>query len=580
MSLPDLHNLTVYPRKEIHPGGVKNGVYCLDTKESLNPCESSIVYQRNALPALDGEFKEAADFMRNEVRDDSFMGNPVKRKQCTFGPLQYKNYQLVSDRTMWPQLVGRVLSATVQFAKQLGVDSPDEYNAVHANFYPDGDASVVKHADDEVVLIPGAPIFSYTYIHGKAMEGAREFTIWRMPKGADHVEGKGKLADITLYSGDLLIMQGDMQKYFQHSIEKKTTPVHPRLNFTVRKFVSRKEAMARQKAKLNAPATVWNPNFASQLLGPTVNASALQYGKIIEYSRALLRNIPDKFPTAEEPHALSYPMLTRLRRALANDKVCQMAQTVLSAFSVSPTPSAEDKRLLWMSMSYPAVPKDSTFFAEIVELLAMLYMSKFFFQPMDDKFDQYRMAWKNSLEQDYFATVSAYIYVRILRRIEGYLLNHYPFEYQHMRNVLRSDLVPKGDVQYAKVQKADVMPPLMPPLHELQSACTDIMKVFQYANKHEDGYNISKMDWNADADTVPTNTHGCVDFIDNNDLLITLSIKLVDALKVQGQTRTYTPEETEFLDAWKKAIQMQQRIETLKQEMPNWSDVYTEFSDM
>lgn len=31
------------------------------------------------------------------------------------------------------------------------------------------------------------------------------------------VEGKGRLADITLYSGDLLVMQGDMQKYFDHA---------------------------------------------------------------------------------------------------------------------------------------------------------------------------------------------------------------------------------------------------------------------------------------------------------------------------------------------------------------------------
>ena len=56
--------------------------------------------------------------------------------------VQYKQYQLVSDRSLWPRLVHRVLAATVKFAEQLGIPAPEEYNAVHANFYPDGDANV------------------------------------------------------------------------------------------------------------------------------------------------------------------------------------------------------------------------------------------------------------------------------------------------------------------------------------------------------------------------------------------------------------------------------------------------------
>lgn len=245
--LPDLHSLPTYPRKDIRPGGVPNGVYCLDTNAQLDPCESSIVYQRNAIPAFPGEFEEAAEFMRTKVRNDSFMGNAIPRKQCTFGVVQYKNYQLVPDSASWPTLVHRVRAATVDFARQLGVPRPEEYTGVHANYYPDQFAGVQKHSDNEIQLDPDAPIFSYTYIHDNSVEGAREFTIWRMSKGADHIEGKGRLVDITLYSGDLLVMQGDMQKFFDHSIEKKTTSVHARLNFTVRKFVSRKEAMARRK---------------------------------------------------------------------------------------------------------------------------------------------------------------------------------------------------------------------------------------------------------------------------------------------------------------------------------------------
>ena len=236
--LPNLSALTQKPRNELRPGpATDDGIYCLDRNESLVPCNASVVVKRAALPATNAEFEEAAAFMATRVRQDSFMGNVVPRKQCTFGPIQYKSYQLWSDESQWPALVHRVRDATQIFAAMLGVPNPQEYTGVHANFYPDGDASVQKHSDDEPQLVEGAPIFSFTYLADDSPCLAREFTIWKMPKGADHVEGKGRLADVTLYSGDLLVMQGDMQKFFYHSIEKqKGKPLAARLNFTVRKF--------------------------------------------------------------------------------------------------------------------------------------------------------------------------------------------------------------------------------------------------------------------------------------------------------------------------------------------------------
>lgn len=253
--LPNLPNLSALsdakkPRKDL-TRTAGSGVYCLNTRDTITNCESSVVLQRNALPISIEEFYEAVNFMSQEVRQDSFMGNPVPRKQCTFGPIQYKQYQLVNDTARWPTIVTRVLEATRAFAAQLGIDNPEEYTGVHANFYPDGNSSVQKHADDEKQLIDGAPIFSYTYLdprNNDFPEMARDFTIWKMKSAGDKVEGKGRLADITLYSGDLLVMQGEMQKQLEHSIEKKQNhPVAPRLNFTVRKFVSRAEANKRKQ---------------------------------------------------------------------------------------------------------------------------------------------------------------------------------------------------------------------------------------------------------------------------------------------------------------------------------------------
>ena len=242
MSLPNLSELQHKPRKELEPGPeTLDGIYCLDKNAETTPCDASVVLKRAALPAMPGEFDEAAAFMIDRVRQDSFMGHAVPRKQCTFGSVQYKTYELFSDPNVWPSLVKKVLTVTRSFAEMLGVPNPHEYTGVHANFYPDGDASVARHADDEKQLIEGAPIFSFTYLAEDNAFLAREFTVWKKPRGADHIDGRGKLAEVTLYSGDLLIMQGNMQKFFLHSIEKqKGKPVAPRLNFTVRKFVPKK----------------------------------------------------------------------------------------------------------------------------------------------------------------------------------------------------------------------------------------------------------------------------------------------------------------------------------------------------
>lgn len=248
-SLPNLSALTESKKPRSLLGRkALSGVYCLNTRDTLDKCTSSVVLQRNALPIAPNEFEEAVAFMTDSVRQDSFMGNPVPRKQCTFGPTQYKSYQLVDDVTTWPSIVTRVLQATRAFAAQLKVDNPEEYSGVHANFYPDGNSSVQKHSDNEKQLVEGAPIFSYTYLENDDPVLARDFTIWKMKSSGDLVEGAGRLADITLHSGDLLVMQGDMQKHFEHSIEKnQKRPVAPRLNFTVRKFVSRKEAAVRKE---------------------------------------------------------------------------------------------------------------------------------------------------------------------------------------------------------------------------------------------------------------------------------------------------------------------------------------------
>ena len=253
--IPSLAALPLFPRKDLEKprnekSDVPSGRYCLDTRGELEPCESSILLVRNALKAPEGAFAEMQSFMRDKVRQDTFMGNKVPRKQATFAPSKYKAYELFSDPEQWPRLVTLALRHTQELATVMEIPNPMEYSGVHANFYADGDNSVAKHADDENQLMRDEngdvfPIFSYTFLLNDDDSGARDFTVWRKSGAANahiepNVKGQSRLLDVTLRSGDLIVMQGKMQRHFDHSIEK--TPADaamPRINITVRKFTAK-----------------------------------------------------------------------------------------------------------------------------------------------------------------------------------------------------------------------------------------------------------------------------------------------------------------------------------------------------
>ena len=95
------------------------------------------------------------------------------------------------------------------------------FNCVLLNWYRDGQDSLTWHADDEKELGPD-PII------GSANFGAtREFLV---RKNDDHSQ---KLS-IPLKHGTLLVMQGEMQHFWQHSIPKRARVNESRFNLTFR----------------------------------------------------------------------------------------------------------------------------------------------------------------------------------------------------------------------------------------------------------------------------------------------------------------------------------------------------------
>ena len=98
------------------------------------------------------------------------------------------------------------------------------FNSVLANLYRSGADSMGWHSDDEPELGPRPVIASFSF-------GATRDMRFR------HRRDKKRSYSLSLVSGSLLVMSGNCQRQFQHSIPKRTGVAHGRINLTFRHIV-------------------------------------------------------------------------------------------------------------------------------------------------------------------------------------------------------------------------------------------------------------------------------------------------------------------------------------------------------
>jgi len=94
----------------------------------------------------------------------------------------------------------------------------NEFNHVLLNLYRDGKDSIGAHADNEKELGDKPIIASLSF-------GATRLF---------RITGCGQSIDLNLNSGSLLIMGGEMQHFYKHSIPKQFKVSNPRINLTFR----------------------------------------------------------------------------------------------------------------------------------------------------------------------------------------------------------------------------------------------------------------------------------------------------------------------------------------------------------
>jgi len=233
---------TSYRSSNPEPTTLPPGDYHLPDDASL------LRYEPNALACTRDEYDELWRISHSVEPTPNPMNRHVNllRKQATFGAT-YKFGAQVSQRvdlprSKWPTLVKRCVEDSVaRIENKSGArDSYAAAVAAHVNWYPDGRAGMGRHADAEPDLIPGAPIFSYSFSSANAHGLPRLFDVYEA--GA-----KKPIASVPLGHGDVLVMCGSMQDTYEHGVRstsRKAYASESRINVTVRAFKPGSDAVS------------------------------------------------------------------------------------------------------------------------------------------------------------------------------------------------------------------------------------------------------------------------------------------------------------------------------------------------
>lgn len=120
------------------------------------------------------------------------------------------------------ELKPRSLSPLLEALKQrMQVLTDENYNSALLNLYRDGTDSMSWHSDDEAELGQNPAIASLN------LGATRRF---RLRRKDDHKQTR----TLDLSGGDVLLMAGPLQHFWQHSVPKTKKTVGPRINLTFR----------------------------------------------------------------------------------------------------------------------------------------------------------------------------------------------------------------------------------------------------------------------------------------------------------------------------------------------------------
>jgi alkylated DNA repair dioxygenase AlkB len=154
-----------------------------------------------------------------EQRDITMFGRRLKEPRLTawYGDpgARYTYSRIVHEPLAWTPTL-------TELRRQLETTTTASFNSVLLNLYRDGRDSNGWHSDDEPELGPEPVIASLSL-------GVTRTMRFRRRDGTAHFE-------LALHHGDLLVMRGDAQSAWRHTIAKSARVHEPRVNLTFRQI--------------------------------------------------------------------------------------------------------------------------------------------------------------------------------------------------------------------------------------------------------------------------------------------------------------------------------------------------------
>jgi alkylated DNA repair dioxygenase AlkB len=143
---------------------------------------------------------------------------PVRRQSCAFGDpgtiYRYSGLRVAAHAwPPWLQRAREMIECTVDC----------RYPFVLCNLYPDGRAGLGWHADDEADLVADAPIASLS------LGAPRDFQLRRR-------DTREIVLRLCLEHDSLLVMAGQVQRFFQHRVPVRARCAAARVNLTFRRM--------------------------------------------------------------------------------------------------------------------------------------------------------------------------------------------------------------------------------------------------------------------------------------------------------------------------------------------------------
>ena len=177
----------------------------------------------NTLPSLEAILSEG-DFRRHPVR---IMGRQVMQPRlvCYMSDDLTHSYTY-TGLTLHPAAWTPTISAIKAHVERIASCS---FNSCLLNYYRNGKDYVSWHADDEKLYGSEPTIASYS------LGASRDFLFkHKHPPAASGRSMWGEAVKYTLHAGDVLVMRGQTQQHWHHSIPKRMLVAEPRVSLTFR----------------------------------------------------------------------------------------------------------------------------------------------------------------------------------------------------------------------------------------------------------------------------------------------------------------------------------------------------------